>query len=285
MSLANVRLILSPTLRLSPVMLLILVQERGSLFGEGNVDAKRRMAAEAELEAILEEERSNGFSIRVFRRPSETSTAQDQYVTLPPASPAPSIKTPISDLFLSLPPPSASSTPSMTTSPAPSSPETSDSSTSASPTLPKWHLPRSKGPGFFGSGVDATPRATSNSNRLHAGPNSRNAPIPAPKPKTIVKKESSEFALRNPPSKRKLMSLADFEAALGGHPTRAELVAQADRGRSSYGSGKSTHHVSTKLAPAVPPSLTLPVELEKQTSGDGSWGLLSIEEKMKFFGG
>ncbi|GAA5879115.1 hypothetical protein JCM16303_001303 [Sporobolomyces ruberrimus] len=87
MTLTNLRLILSPTLRLSPGFLLVLVEEREIIFGGVNQDAKKRQGATSHLVTppLL--------SIPTFSPPSSSNPTSTR-----PSSDAPQT-TPIADKF------------------------------------------------------------------------------------------------------------------------------------------------------------------------------------------
>ncbi|GAA5906453.1 Rho GTPase-activating protein [Sporobolomyces salmoneus] len=83
MTLTNLRLILSPTLRLSPGFLLVLVEEREIIFGGVNQDAKSRQAATSHLVTppLL--------SIPAFSNPSTTTASSSKPSSIRSTSPHP----------------------------------------------------------------------------------------------------------------------------------------------------------------------------------------------------
>ncbi|GAA6015430.1 hypothetical protein JCM11491_000429 [Sporobolomyces phaffii] len=176
MTLTNLRLILSPTLRLSPGFLLVLVEEREIIFGGINQDARRRQGATSRLVtppllSIATFSPSNPGSTAGPRPPSPYDRR-----TPTPDPPPPRVTTPIADKFShsaiplaprppppSLPqrpppPPSGAATPAAQPSPSSSSsapPPPALSSSAAAPPQSPPPLPRRRRAdeteGFFSS--------------------------------------------------------------------------------------------------------------------------------------
>ncbi|KAK4695991.1 hypothetical protein P7C70_g8451, partial [Phenoliferia sp. Uapishka_3] len=86
MTLSNLRLILSPTLRLSPVMLAILVEQREMLFSKAN-DSARLREASLKHESFSSHTPAHLSTNGASRRSSLRATSQSSPLLNPPASP------------------------------------------------------------------------------------------------------------------------------------------------------------------------------------------------------
>lgn len=293
MSLSNLRLILSPTLRLSPGFLFYLVEKREALFREGNDDARRRIQAVNDLAAEREwKERIEGGGRRVresksmefvpaeekvgffTRRPSipppsqsiavesedESSLAgsTEEDVTLEivaPDEPAPTLRTPISDRF-------AGTTNSLRRVSLENQPPSPVATTETKPN-PIYHRAKGNENGFFVNDVAMM------SNALN---NAKKPPSLPPRP------VAPAFLAATPPSpsgsSRKL-SLAEFDQYITHNSSEysQESSRQGSSQRGGMGVGESVEMGKAatwsksgaeagEMGSTV--SLPLPLELERR---------------------
>ncbi|KAK4051703.1 hypothetical protein OIO90_004653 [Microbotryomycetes sp. JL221] len=273
MGLANLRLILSPTLRLSPIFLAILVEERERLFDRPNHSAKSRSMPAEPMYAHHADGSQGDVGQQVIsssrtlsHEPASSNPSQSaSVVSSPPISkPSPSFATPIADKF--------SSTFARAT---------------VSPTLPSFS---SASPLNTSTGVDSTAatkmvnagylpsRTTENAffvNRAQAPGSAKTSPSSSPNTgfSQSTNCQTTVDAARN---------------GLQGLGLTDDLVTRdnggvAQRKRPVFGINQS----SFESSPALPvlsgtPRGSLDIQRGEET---GSWSLLSIEERRKYFGG
>lgn len=278
MSLSNLLLILSPTLKLSPIMLQILVEEREILFSKPNECA---FAPTPFYSLVLNS------SLRAAARLREASLVLDSFVSSPPLSsfspsrsppppsplpspslpspPSPSLttsaRTPIADLFHTTPPPSAL-TPSF---PTPSA--LNPSRSPAPPSFPTPYIPSHSpaAPSFF-------------SNRDHVSRRKFDEGVGKKPGKWEASEEGgwSDDERAPAPSCESEERPSSETSSSGREPSSGE--SQSEQRRSSS-EGREPSSVGMEEAP----SLEMPEGLGLEE--EGGWGLLSVEERRRFFGG
>lgn len=267
MSLSNLRLILSPTLRLSPGFLFYLIEERDVLFCEGNDDARRRnqivqdIAAEKQWQEKLSEggrriresksmenldEQRTGF---FTRRPSippptqfvqeEPEEEEEEDVTLEIVvqEETPAVRTPISDRFSGT-----------TTSIRRLSVEQPPSPTSAEPKPnPVYHRAKGNESGFY----------------VNTSLSTKKPPILPPRP--VVPPVHLSPTPPSPSSTSRKLSLAEFDQYIthnsSGYSEESSSASLGAEGRSVAMGKAATWSKGGVRGDAASPALSLPSKL------------------------